>query len=181
MQNAWPVLVSLAGAVALSSCVGDGVTTVRSEGVTTYSAGLYVQSVAQSGTNAVVVRNSAYPPEAVLDALRARYRGGQYRFALGTPSDWNGYTVVIAFGGPPVGNKNLCENATQLQFAPSAGTALVADYCYGNRLITEVQGRAPPVSGPDDPRFRELIGQTIAELFTNDPFQGPSGGSPNIP
>jgi len=49
----------------------------------------------------------------------------------------------------------------------------VADYCYGNRLVTEVLSRAPAVSGPDDPRFRELIGQSIAELFTNETYQLP--------
>lgn len=44
---------------------------------------------------------------------------------------------------------------------------LVANYCYGNRLVTEALSRAPELTGPDDPNFRELIGQTIAELFIN--------------
>lgn len=168
MRNAWPVLVSLAGAVALSTCTGGAVTTVRSRDSTTYSAGLYVQSLAQQGTSAVIVRNSPFPAEAVVDALRARYEGGQYRFALGTPADWNGYTVIIGFGRPPVGNQNLCENPNQPQSSSSAGTELVADYCFGSRLVTEVVSYGPAMSGPDDPRFRELIGQSIAELFTNE-------------
>ncbi|HTY69453.1 MAG TPA: hypothetical protein VMH36_22550 [Alphaproteobacteria bacterium] len=171
MHKAGATLVCLAGAVALSAC-GGGITTVRSKGAATYSAGTYVQSIAQNGTNAVVVRNSPVPAQAVVDALRARYTGGQYRFALGTPPDWNGYTVVIGFGAPPVGNQNLCQNPNQVQSA-TAGSALVADYCYGNRLVTEVVSRGPAVSGPDDPNFRELIGQSIAELFTNDTSQFP--------
>ncbi len=171
MHKAGAALICLAGAVALSAC-GGGITTVRSKGAATYSAGTYVQSVAQNGTNAVVARNSPVPAEAVVDALRARYTGGQYRFALGTPPDWNGYTVIIGFGAPPVGNQNLCQNPNQVQSA-TAGTALVADYCYGNRLVTEVVSRGPAVSGPDDPNFRELIGQSIAELFTNDTSQFP--------
>ncbi len=173
MQRTRVGLISLASAVALSACTGDGVTTVRSRGATTYSASLYVQSLAQEGTNAVVVRNSPFPAEAVLEALRARYQGDQYRFALGTPADWNGYTVVIGFGGPPVGNRNFCVSPDQPQPAASGGIELVADYCYGNRLVTEVQSRGPAVSGPEDPRFRELIGQSIAELLTNDTGQFP--------
>ena len=173
MQKAWSALISLAGAVALSACSGDGVTTVRSKGGATYSAGLYVQSLAQNGTNAVVVRNSPFPEEAVIEALRARYPGGQYRFAPGTPQGWNGYTVIIGFGGPPIGNQNLCQNPNQEQPSLPARTTLVANYCYGNRLLTEVVSRGPAVAGPDDPRFRELIGQSIAELFTNDTSQFP--------
>ena len=171
MQRPSAVPISLAAAVVLSAC-GSGITTVRSKGGSTYSAGTYVQSVAQNGTNAVVVRNSPVPAEAVVDALRARYAGGQYRFGLGTPPDWNGYTVIIGFGGPPVGNQNLCQNPNQTPSA-TAGTALVAVYCYGSRLVTEVVSRGPAVSGPDDPNFRELIGQSIAELFTNDTSQFP--------
>jgi hypothetical protein len=173
MHKAWPVLACLVGAIALPSCAGDGVTTVRSRTAGTYSAGLYVQSLAQNGTNSVMVRNSPFPAEAVLAALRARYEGGQYRFALGTPPDWNGYTVIIAFGGPPVGSQNLCVNPNQPQSTTSAGSEVVADYCYGSRLVTEVVSRGPAVSGPDDPRFRELIGQSIAELFTNETPQFP--------
>ena len=170
----------LAAALALSACTG--VTTVRSEGGTTYSAGLYVQSAAQNGTNAVVLRNSPFPADAVLAALRDRYQGDQYRFALGTPPDWNGYTVILGFGGPPVGAQNLCANPDQPQAAAPAGRVeLVADYCYGRQLVTEVLSRSPGVSGPEDPRFRELIGQSIAELFTDEPFQDRGSGSSDIP
>jgi hypothetical protein len=170
--------VPLAGALALSACAVGGITTVRSEGGTTYSAGLYVQSVAQSGTNTVVVRNSPFPPDAVLTALRDYYRGDRYRFALDRPPDWNGYTVLIAFGGPAIGNQSLCENPNQPQLSPAGGEVdLVAEYCYGNRLVTEVLSRALALGGPDDPGFRELIGQSIDELFTNDSFQ--DRGSPS--
>lgn len=185
MTVSWPWSIAFgpiacAGALALSAC--SGVTIVRSEGGTTYSAGLYVQSAAQNGTNAVVIRNSPFPEDAVLAALRGRYQGDQYRFALGTPSDWNGYTVILGFGGAPIGAQNLCENPNQTQPAASVGRIhLVADYCYGPRLVTEVLSRSPAVSGPEDPRFRDLIGQSIAELFTDEPFQDRGSGPPDVP
>lgn len=160
----WPVL--LAGTFALAAC--GGVTTVRMIGGANYSAGRYVQTAAQNGTNAVVVRNSPFPAEAVVAALRDRYRGNQYRFALGTPLDWNGYTVVLAFGAPPVGSQSFCADPNLPQAASPRGVVeLVANYCYGNRLVTEALSRAPELTGPNDPNFRELIGQTIAELFIN--------------
>ncbi len=168
MHNIGAMLISFAGAVALSACSGGGVTTVRSRDTTTYSAGLYVQSLAQQGTNSVVVRNGPFPAESVVMALRARYEGGQYRFALGTPPDWNGYTIIIGFGGAPVGSRNLCENPDLPLPASSNGLAVVADYCFRDRLVTEVVSHGPAASGPDDPHFRELIGQSIAELFTNE-------------
>jgi hypothetical protein len=164
-------LALLAGGLALAACDSGGVSTVRLKGGSNYSAGAYVQSGAENGTNAVVVHNSPFPPEAVLAALRARYQSNQYRFALGTPTDWNGYTVVIGFGLPPVGSQNLCANPDLPQApAPAGVTALVANYCYGNRLVTEALGRVGGVTGPDDPRFRDLIGQTVAELFASDEY-----------
>ena len=169
MPRRWPWAIVLVGACVLSAC--NGVTTVRLKGGSTYSAGAYVQTSAQNGANAVVVRNSPFPPEAVLAALRARYQSGQYRFALGTPADWNGYTVVIGFGLPPVGSQSLCADPAPPQPPSPAGVmALVANYCYGNRLVTETLGRAGGVTGPDDPRFGDLIGQTIAELFASDEY-----------
>jgi hypothetical protein len=169
MSRSWPVL--LAGMLVLSACDSAGVTTVRLKGGSNFSAGAYVQTGAQNGTNAVVVRNSPFPPEAVLEALRARYQSNQYRFALGTPPDWNGYTVVIGFGLPPVGTQSLCVNPAPPQAASPAGVvALVANYCYGDRLVTEALGRTGGIAGPDDRRFRDLIGQTIAELFASDQY-----------
>lgn len=182
MQVARPYLYAVFAGTSvamLAACSGDGVTTVRSADVG--SAAFYVQSAAANGTNAVVVRNSPYPPEAVLDALRDRYKGNQYRFALGAPPDWNGYTVVIGFGQPPVGAQNQCENPNLPQaLSPPGIIELVADYCSGNRLITETRGRAP-ATGPDDSQFRELIGQTVGELFTNEPERYPGHGGGTSP
>lgn len=166
MPRGWQWPVVLAGTFALAAC--GGVTTVRLIGGANYSAAGYVQTAAQNGTNAVVVRNSPFPADAVLAALRARYQGNQYRFALGTPPDWNGYTLILAFGGPPAGSQSLCANPNLPQPASPGGVVeLMANFCYGNRLVGEALSRAPALTGPDDPNFRKLIGQTIAELLIN--------------
>lgn len=171
-------------AAGLAAC-DDGVTVERSPLASNYTGAFYVQTSAQNGTNSVLVRNSPVPPEAVVDALRARYQGNQYRFAPGpNPPDWNGYTIVLSFGGPAIGSQNLCENmnAPQVQPPPNE-TEVVGDYCYGNRLITEAIGRSPRITGPQDPHFRELIGDVVAELFTNEQerYPGHGGGRPGGP
>lgn len=159
-------LIAGASILALGAC--DGVAVNRSLNMT-YTGGFYTQTQAQSGTNAVVVRNDPFPDQAVLAALHDRYQSEQYRFGLGpTPQNWNGYTVVLGFGGPPVGNQSLCANPSAPLAATSGGrTAVIGDYCYGNRLISEATGWTGAVSGPDDPRFKNLVGNVVAELFAN--------------
>ena len=177
-------IVGAVATTALVGCSSDGVAVNRSTEASNYTGAFYVQSQAQNGTNSVIVRNSPVPPPDVVAALRDRYHGNQYRFAPGpTPPDWNGYTVVLSFGGPTLGNQNLCENmnAPQLQ-PPTDQTEVVGAYCYGNRLITEATGRAPQISGPQDPRFRQLMGDVVAQLFTNEqqPYPG-QGNAPTVP
>lgn len=152
--------------VALTAC--DGVFVNRSEGASVYTGYLYAQSQAAGGTNAVMVRNSPFPPEAVVTALQDRYQGDQYRFGLGaSPADWNGYTVVLAFGGAPVGNQNLCQNPNlPLPVAASGRTAVIGEYCVGNLLVSEASGWTSAVNDPQDQRFKNLIGDVVAELFS---------------
>jgi hypothetical protein len=160
--------VALTAASMLAGC--DAVTVTRSESATSYTGSMYVQTTAQNGINSVLVRNSPFPPQAVVDALQARYQSGQYKFAPGpNPPGWNGYTVVLSFGGPPIGTQNLCQNMNAPQVGvPSDRTEVLGEYCYGDRLVTEAIGRAPALSGPQDPRFQQLAGDIVAELFKND-------------
>lgn len=172
------LLLCAATAVIMLAGCGSGVTVVRSPLAANYTGAFYVQTSAQNGTNAVLVRNSPVPPEAVVAALQARYQGNQYRFAPApNPPDWNGYTVVLSFGGPVIGNQNLCQNLNAAQVQPSpAQTQVVGNYCYGDRLVTAATGRAPRITGPDDPRFQDLVGSVVAELFTNEQQRFPRGG-----
>lgn len=165
----------------LAGC--SDVTVVRSRVTPGYTGAFYVQTSAQNGTNSVLVRNSPVPPEAVIEALRARYQGNQYRFAPGpNPPDWNGYTVVLSFGGPVIGGQDLCQNmnAPQVQPPPDR-THVVGNYCYGDRLVTAATGRAPRITDPQDPNLRALIGGVVAELFTNEQQRFPRGGRTGIP
>jgi len=176
-----PRVFMFLAALSLVGC-GSGVWVNRSEGVNTYTADFYVQTLAQNGTNAVMIRNNPFGPqgeEAALAALRNRYASGQYRFALGpTAGDWNGYTVVLAFG-PAVGVRNPCADQPLTGNQPGT-TVLRGDYCYGDRIVSEAIGYAGTVSGPNDPQYAQLVAEVVAELFTNRQ-KDPNGGGPSPP
>jgi hypothetical protein len=169
MINRNAILVTLAAAASLlAGC--DNVTVTRSEISPGYTGSFYVQTQAQNGVNSVIVRNSPFPPDSIIDALHARYQSGQYKFGPGpNPPDWNGYTVVLSFGGPTLGGQTLCQNLNTPQASVSASqTEVVGEYCYGDRLVTEASARASTITSPQDPRFQELVGGVVAELFKND-------------
>lgn len=175
--------VSIASALlAVAACSSSGITVMRSEGGANYSAAVDVQTIAANGTNAVVVRNSPFPPQVIVDALNGRYTSGQYRFALAPAEhDWNGYTVVIGFGGPPVGTHTQCDDPNAALSPASAGeTVITGDYCYGNRTVSEAVGRSPALTEASDPRLGDLVGGVVAELFTNVSHR-PSGGGAAAP
>ncbi len=168
-------VVAAVGAAALlvrAACDG-AVTVVRSRGGTTYAED--AQTVAALGVNAVVVRNSPVPPQAVLEALQARYSGNQYRFVLAPDGGgWTGYTVIIGFGQPPVGARNQCaDRDIALPPAPAGTTVITGDYCFNDRVIAEAVGRSPAISGAGDPHLRALVGDVVAELFAQPHRSGP--------
>ncbi|HEX9463925.1 MAG TPA: hypothetical protein VGB82_15100 [Alphaproteobacteria bacterium] len=176
----------IAGAVATTVLVAgcsDAVMVNRSEIAAGYTGDFYVQTQAQNGVNAVVLRNSPFPPDSVISAIQSRYQSNQYRFGPGpAPQNWNGYTVVIGFGGPTIGNQNLCQNPNLPLRLQSAGeTSVIGDYCYGNILISEAQGWTGAVSGPQDPRFSKLMGAVVAELLADKRRYGKHGGGGSTP
>jgi hypothetical protein len=174
-------LAALVSLCAVLSACDQGVFVNRSEAPTAYSGGYYAWSTAAMGTNQIVVYNSPYPPEqtinSVLNAAQARYQSNQYRFFAGAPvTDWNGYTVVLAFADGPLGNRNLCNSRDQPLRPMSAGwTSIFAEYCLGPTLVTEASAYTRAVTGPDDPQFAKLVGATIAALFEYRPPPGQNG------
>lgn len=163
----------------LSGC-GDAVVVNRSESVSTYNADTYIQSLAQNGTNGVVVLNDPFGPagdQAIVTALQSRYASGQYRFALGTNApDWNGYTIVFGFG-EPVGNQTQCTAPALRRTAGFSGQMLViGDYCYGTRVVSEATGYTRTLRGPDDPLLGKLAAEVFAEMVINRQPGGSGGG-----
>jgi hypothetical protein len=160
----------LAGTLALLACCSGGVTTYRSEGAGNPSLQLYAPDATLNGSNLTLIRRNPFPGDpaglAIVGVMNANNPMQMYRFALAPQPDWNGYTLILAFGEVPVGNKTLCQDTTLLpRPMPPGQTAVIADLCYGPQLITEVYGHTDAVSGPDDPRFAALIGGVLSDLF----------------
>jgi hypothetical protein len=183
MARPIPCLAVLILAGTLLSACDKGIFVNRSETPTAYSGAYYVSSTAAMGTNQVVVYNSPYPPEptvsGVLTAAQQRYQSNQYRFFAGPPgADWNGYTVVLAFSDGPQGNRNLCiDRDLPLRPMTAGWTSVFAEYCLGPTLVTEASAYTRVVTGPDDPRFNELVGGVLAALFEIRPPPGHFGRS----
>lgn len=169
LVGGWRRPAALVGALALlAGC--NGVTTYRSEGAGNPSLQLYAPDAALNGSNLALIRNNPFPSDpagvAIVGVMNANNPMRLYRFALTPQPDWNGYTVILAFGESPVGNQTLCQNTTlPPRPMPPGKTAVIADLCYGPQLITEVYGHTDAVSGPDDPRFAALIGGVLEDLF----------------
>ena len=160
---------SLGSALTLAAC-DAGITTYRSEAAGSISAQTYAPYAAMDGTSLAVIRNNPFAGDRdnqlVLATMRTHNPMLKYRFALAPTPDWNGYSVIFVFGEPPIGNQNLCQNATLPPRPMPAGTTTVmADLCYGPLLITEVYGHTAAVRGPDDPRFASLVGGVLEDLF----------------
>lgn len=164
--------ISIAGAVVLTlvACHG-GVSVMRSRDGSNFSEAVWIQTVPANGTNAVVVRNSPFPAQTVVSAVQGRYASGQYRFAPApVGGDWNGFTVIIGFGGLPVGSRTQCDGPEiGLSPTPAGETMIVGDYCYGDRTISEAVGRSPAIGDSSDPRLADLVGGVVGELLRGPP------------
>lgn len=160
-------LLSAATAL-LAGCTG--VTTYRSEAAGNPNLQIDAPFAAMNGSILAIIRNNPFPTDPagqqIVAIMSTNNPMQRYRFALVPQPDWNGYSVVLAFGQTPVGNVSLCQNTMiPPRPMPPGRTAVVANLCFGPTLITEVWGRAPEVTGPDDPTFAALIGGVLQDLF----------------
>jgi len=176
----------LTGVLALLAGCNDGVTTYRSEAAGNPGLQLYAPDAALNGSNLALIRNDPFPGDpaglAIIAVMNANNPMRLYRFAPAPQPDWTGYTVILAFGQSPVGNKSLCQNTTlPTRPMPPGQTAIVADLCYGPQLITEVSGHSAAVNGPDDPRFAALVGGVLEDLFARREPHYPHGVPRDLP
>lgn len=161
--------VALLLAALLAGCTG-GVTTYRSEGAGNPNLQIDAPYAAMNGSILAIIRAEPFPGDpaglGVIQVMNANNPMQRYRFSPAPLPDWNGYSVILAFGETPVGNQSLCQNTLlPPRPTPPGQTAVVADLCYGPQLITEVWGHSPAVSGPEDPQFAALIGGVLTDLF----------------
>lgn len=78
------------------------------------------------------------------------------------------YKVVVTFASSGAGVANPCLDTQALPAAARTGRIdLRADFCVGGALLSEARGSIDAVEHADDPRFRRLMGDLLAQLLTD--------------
>jgi hypothetical protein len=161
----------------------------------------HVMLAAANGPSLAVIRNDPFPQdrngEGVLAAMQGRNLGPRMYFSqTPRPDDKYGYKVILDFAGRggdagygssgyggialTYGASYQCQaspapaSAAPPAAAPPSGDIVVsAAFCVGNLLLTDASASISGASGPDDPRFKRLIGDVMVALT---PPYIPNGG-----
>lgn len=115
-----------------------------------------------------IARAAPMPPWSAARILSAKPRPG-------TPLN---YRVVLTFNpAERSGVSNACVVSHPPVAPPDQGMLRVsADYCAFERSISHLVASAPAPSGPEDPRFRDLMALVLAHLLpATDPNNKPEG------
>jgi hypothetical protein len=151
----------------------------------------HITLAAANNPSLAVIQNDPFPQdtnnEGVLAAMQGRNLGPRMYFSqTPRPDDKYGYKVILNFGAAsgagdagygtsgygtfgnvlPGGASYQCQaQPTPPVAAPASGDITVTGaFCVGNLLLTDASGSVSGVSGPDDPRFRQLIGDMMVAL-----------------
>jgi hypothetical protein len=160
----------LAAAIAVAACAAGNVRLTQQDIAPSYSPGEFAYAGAGRDMHVVVIGNpfggdhSAFE-RAVTDAMQGQH--------------WGQRTKLF---DPPrsLNSARLCREVASALPSESAGEGIVlfAAFCRGKRLRTEIKGHISSATGPDDPAFRELVGQVTNGLFPPDRGINRDRGSP---
>ena len=172
--------VLLIAATGLSGCAGASVV---SHGY--YSSAYspdHVQLAAASGTALATIRNNPFPADrdnaGVLAAMQGRNVGPRMYFSqTARPDDKFGYRVILDFArpGPSMAYQCQSESTPPVNSPPAAPIEVTATFCIGDRLLTDAAGTISGITGPDDSRFRQFIGDIMVAL--TPPYDPSRGGN----
>ncbi len=166
--------VSLAALLMLAACAPGNVrlSHLHIDGV--YSASEFAYAGAGRDLRVDVAGNPfggdrAAFERAVTDAMQGRHWGPLANFTTTPgPDAREAYRVVMLFEPPRSFNgARLCDIApSELRSESDQGSlSLFGAFCRGDKTMTRVMGRISGAAGPDDPAFRELVGQVTTGLF----------------
>ena len=166
--------IALLGA-GVSSCT-NGVL-IHSE--VAHASGVRSHLVTAVTTSAIQTRiqNNPFPSSKdVLNLTVTRAMGGRHQdvvttFAYEPASDERGlYTLIIRFEPPrSLSGAELCQGDEGPGADSVAGKVrLLAAFCLGDDVLSEVKGEVGGVESVDNPAFKLLIQQTLLALFPPD-------------
>jgi len=74
--------------------------------------------------------------------------------------------IVVAFDPPPgFDPRHLCEGRVPTRATVGDRLTVLAAFCQGSETLSSVDGWVAGAAGPDDRRFRQLMGQVARALF----------------
>lgn len=174
-----PIVFALGA--ALCGCA-DGSTVHYNYYNSAYEPG-HVMLAAANTPSLAVIRNDPFPQdrnnEGVLAAMQGRNLGPRMYFSqTPRPDDKYGYKVVLNFGAASgtggsgfapyalAGGSPQCQaQATAPSATPVSGDITVTGaFCVGDLLLTDASASIGGAEGPDDPRFKRLIGDLMVAL-----------------
>lgn len=140
----------------------------------------YVAS--RGGMLTQVVGNPFAVPKQEVEAVVTRiftrdHPGPRFPFFTEPPDDYiSPYRVVVLFN--PARNANvsrLCERPQQPTWGRDGVVEVTAVLCTSERVVTKASGAVLGASGPQDPRFEDLMQQVVVLLLPVDTPK-PDGG-----
>jgi hypothetical protein len=164
--------VALAGALAACQTAGSG-GTLTGEYYSAFYQPSLVNYAARQGHMPVAVYGQPFglnSPAAVASQLHMPGGHVQVPFAA-TPEAQagEGTRVVLLFGGgsPPIGGQELCEMRGNMAPAGPAGgkLAVMAAFCSGDGLASEIALQTLRPADPSDPAFRGDMQVLLARLL----------------
>jgi hypothetical protein len=171
-------LMSLGAAAlaALGSGCGDGPATVAGtwRSPAAWSTMIYATS---AGPMLVEVHGDPFGQDAA--RFRTHIAAAMTNQIMGRPTAFTAdpqqapqprYRVVLAFNPPADADAHqLCEGRISVAASPQERLTVLGAFCDGTTLLASIRGWVAKVEGPDDRRFRQLMGQVTRELFGNPP------------
>jgi hypothetical protein len=168
-----PILMAFAAVAACAS--GGGVVLTRADMSPTYGSGELGYAAEGGGLRVVIVGEPfeverAVFERAVTDAMAGRNWGQAVDFTTNPgPGARDAYRAVMIFN-PPTGliGERVCRTDPP-EVTPRAyredHLGLFAVFCRSEGFLTQIEGTVRGATGPDDPLFRELVGQATQALF----------------
>ncbi len=166
--------LTLAAFVVVAACAAGGVRLTQLDVTPTYSPGEFAYAAAGRDLHVVIVGNpfggdQAAFEAAVTDAMQGRHWGQPTNFTTTPGEDARPSFRVVLIFDPPVGMnaaRQCREEALAVQTVPADDEIqLSGAFCSGDNARTRIRGRVSGAAGPQDPAFRELVGQVTNGLF----------------
>ena len=89
-----------------------------------------------------------------------------------------GFHIVVAFNAiNPLGVDDICRNATEVKSRPNLKTtSMIGIFCQGGHPLSYASGYVSGLTGPNDPKFSELVREVALAMIPRYDDEHSSGG-----